>query len=183
MGYVDGAKVGDMCRRLQSRNNSDTVVAGFRCWAGSGCCDDGTGRMPERCVVVSSVFQTQLILMLDLLMMLTLRPRRYEPQKPQRFARARFVTTILGNTRSVCKTARRLKKSAAGGLLKSQLSLNRHCSDRSVLALCSESVVKCACACVVVAKEERQMARHRTQTRADSDSRCAVLVNSKTVQQ
>lgn len=115
MRYVDGAKVGDMCRGLQSRNSSDTVVAGFRCWAGSECCGDGTNRTPERYVVVSSVVQTRSFLMLDLLMMLTLRPRRYEPQKPLRFARARLVTTILGNTRSVCKTARRLRESVSRG--------------------------------------------------------------------
>jgi hypothetical protein len=36
----------------------------------------------------------QVILAADLLMILTLRLQRYEPQKPLRFTRARLVTTI-----------------------------------------------------------------------------------------
>lgn len=179
---VDGVKADDTCRELQSRNSSDIVVAGFRCWAGNGCCGDGTSRMPERCAGVSLVVQIQLLLLLGLLTMLTLRPQRYEPQKPPRFARARFVTTILGDARSFCKTARRLDKSAAGGSLTALLSPNRHCSDKNVLAFGRESVVRCACACVV-ANDERQMARHRIQVRADRDSRYAVLSSSETVQQ
>jgi hypothetical protein len=72
---VDGVKVGYMCMRLQSQSSSDIAVEDSRYSAGSGCCVDGTSRMPERCVEASLVFQMlMLLLMLDLLKMLTWRP-------------------------------------------------------------------------------------------------------------
>lgn len=81
------------CKLLGSRNSSGIVAEDSRCSAGIGCCADGTGRMPEKCAAVSLVYQVLLLLMLELLTMLTLRPRRCEPQKPLRFARACFATT------------------------------------------------------------------------------------------
>jgi hypothetical protein len=83
---VDGVKVGYMCMRLQSQSSSDIAVEDSRYSAGSGCCVDGTSRMPERCVEASLVFQ--------ILKMLTWRPQRYEPAKALRFARAHLATTI-----------------------------------------------------------------------------------------
>jgi hypothetical protein len=91
---VDGATVGCMCRGLQSQSSSDTDAEDSRYWAGNVCCVDCTGRMPERCVEASLVFQMLILLKLDLLMMLTWRPQRYEPAKALRFARARPATTI-----------------------------------------------------------------------------------------
>ena len=71
---------------LQSQSSSDTAVEDSRCSAGNGCFGDGTSRTPEKCVEVSSASPMLLLLMMDLLRMLTLRPQRYEPSASEAFA-------------------------------------------------------------------------------------------------
>lgn len=71
---VDDATAGDMYRGPQSQNSSDIAVAGSRCLAGNEYCGDGTDRMPERYVGASLASLMLLLLTMDLLKMLTLRP-------------------------------------------------------------------------------------------------------------